>query len=183
MSTDNDPAASGPAEHGTSRETELSADAADNRLQATGDTGATLYRPPGEGFGTPGRPLNRRSPFYIGFVGALGVFIAYGLVHALTMITSVLTLLVVALFLALGLDPVVQGLQARGLKRGSAVSIVLITVVAAFAGIIALVVPPVVTEAGELANNAPDLVDNLLRNPQLARLDEQYQVVTTLQTE
>jgi len=26
-----------------------------------------------------GRPLNRQSPFYVGFVGALGVLVAYGL--------------------------------------------------------------------------------------------------------
>lgn len=182
MSTD-DAAPGDPAEYGTARETELSAQGADARLQATGDTGATLYRAPGEGFGTPGRPINRRSPFYIGFVGALGVFVAYGLVHALTMVTSVLTLLVVALFLALGLDPVVQGLQNRGLKRGSAVSLVLVLVVALFAGVTALVVPPVVASASQLAANAPDLADNLLKNSSLRRLDDQYGVVTTVQTE
>src|SRR5665647_3807894 len=29
-------------------------------------------------YGTAGRPLNRQSPFYVGFVGAFGVLVAYG---------------------------------------------------------------------------------------------------------
>lgn len=135
------------------------------------------------GFGTPGKPLNRRSPFYVGFVGALGVLVAYGLVDAITRVTSVLTLLVVSLFLALGLDPVVQWIQARGTRRWVAVAIVLVLVVAAFAGVIALVVPPVVVEASQLATQAPDLVDNLLKNSTLRRLDDQYGIVTTVQEE
>lgn len=134
-------------------------------------------------FGTPGQPLNRRSPFYVGFVGALGVLVAYGLVHAITMVTSVLTLLVVSLFLALGLDPIVQWIQARGLRRRSAVTIVLVMVVGAFAGVIALIVPPVVNEATELAAQAPELVDNLLTNSTVRRLDDQYGFITTIQDE
>ena len=70
--------------------------------------------------GQPGRPLNRQSPFFVGFVGAIGVLFAWGLLHVVTQLSSVLLLIVVALFLALGLDPVVQWLQARGLRRGYA---------------------------------------------------------------
>ena len=137
----------------------------------------------GDGFGTPGRPLNRRSPFYIGFVAALGVLAAYGLMLAVTRISSVLILLVTSLFLALGLDPMVQWIQARGPRRGVAVGIVLVLVVGVFAGVLALIVPPVVLEATELAEQAPDLVNNLLQNDQLRRLDEQYGVVTTIEDE
>ena len=137
----------------------------------------------GDGFGTPGRPLNRRSPFYIGFVAALGVFAAYGLVLAVTRISSVLILLVTSLFLALGLDPMVQWIQARGPRRGVAVAIVLVLVIGVFAGVLALIVPPVVIEATELAEQAPDLVNNLLQNDQLRRLDNQYGVVTTIEDE
>ena len=149
--------------------------AADEAATSTIGTGV------GDGFGTPGRPLNRRSPFFVGFVGALGVLAAYGLVQTITRISSVLILLVTSLFLALGLDPIVQRIQALGPRRGIAVSIVLVTVVGAFAGVLALVVPPVVIEASQLAEQAPDLADNLLKNPTLRGLDDQYGVVTTLQ--
>ena len=137
----------------------------------------------GEGFGIPGQPLNRHSPFYVGFVGALGVLVAYGLVQAVTMVSSVLTLVGASLFLALGLDPLVKWLQSRGLRRGVAVSVVLVAVVGVFAGATALVVPPVVSEASQLATQAPDLVNNLLKNDRLRRLDNQYGVVSAIQQE
>src|SRR4051794_35071914 len=73
--------------------------------------------------GLPGRPLNRHSPFYLGFFGGLGVMIAIGLVSLVTQLSSVLTLLAISLFLALGLDPVVQWLVAHGLKRGQAAAV------------------------------------------------------------
>lgn len=133
------------------------------------------------GFGVPGKPLNRRSPFYVGFVGALGVLAGYGLVHAITMVTSVLTLLVVSLFLALGLDPMVQLLQVRGLRRRWAVAVVLVLVVAVFAGVVALIVPLVIKEASDLAASAPQLTDNLLKNRTLRSLDDHYGVLTTIQ--
>ena len=51
-------------------------------------------------YGTAGRPLNRQSPFYVGFVGAFGVFVAYGLYRALGQLTQVLTMVIVAFFMS-----------------------------------------------------------------------------------
>ena len=133
--------------------------------------------------GTPGRPLNRQSPFFVGFVGAIGVLLAWALLHTVLQLSSVLLLIVVALFLALGLDPVVQWLQARGLKRGYAAAVVFLGVILVFVGIIALVVPPVVREAGQLVDKAPDFVDNLLKNRTLRDLDKQYGIITNAQHE
>ncbi|MGN6302998.1 MAG: AI-2E family transporter [Angustibacter sp.] len=133
--------------------------------------------------GRPGRPLNRQSPFFVGFVGAIGVLFAWGLLHVVTQLSSVLLLIVVALFLALGLDPVVQWLQAQGLRRGYAAGVVFLGVILVFVGIIALVVPPVVNEAGQLIDKAPDFVDNLLKNRTLRDLDQQYGIITRAQDE
>jgi predicted PurR-regulated permease PerM len=133
--------------------------------------------------GIPGAPLNRHSPFYVGFVGALGVLIAWGLLHVVTQLSSVLLLLVVSLFLALGLDPVVQWLQARGIRRGYASAIVFLGVIALFVGIVALLVPQVVKEAAQLADQAPEYVENLLRNRRVRELDDQYGIVSRAQAE
>jgi hypothetical protein len=65
-------------------------------------------------FGQAGRPLNRQSPFYVGFVGAIGVLAAYGLWQAVASLGTVLTLLTVAVFLTLSLNPVVELLVRRG---------------------------------------------------------------------
>src|SRR5690242_13382815 len=75
-------------------------------------------------FGAAGRPLNRQSPFYVGFVGAIGVLAAYALWQAVSSLGTVLTLLTVAIFLTLSLNPVVELLVRRGLRRGGAVAAV-----------------------------------------------------------
>ncbi len=137
----------------------------------------------GRWLGVPGAPLNRQSPFLVGFVGAIGVFVAWGLVQSVQRLSSVLTLLVVALFLALGLDPVVRAIQRRGPRRSVAVSIVFAGVIAAFVGVIALLVPPVVGEAGQLAEQAPTYVENLLNAGLVQDLDAQYGIVSRVQEE
>jgi predicted PurR-regulated permease PerM len=154
----------------------------DGTASAADDTPtATHPQPPAEtgtgAFGQPGRPLNRRSPFYVGLVGGLGVIVAYGLAQLLLDLSQVLTLLVLSLFLALGLDPVVRWLQRRGLRRAHAVLGVFAGVLVLFAGIVALIAPPVVAEASQLATQAPDYAQDLLKNPTLRRLDDQYGVI------
>ena len=39
-------------------------------------------------FGTPGRPISRAHPFYLGFVGALGVLLAIGLSRVLLQLSQ-----------------------------------------------------------------------------------------------
>jgi predicted PurR-regulated permease PerM len=134
-------------------------------------------------FGAPGAPLNRRSPFYIGLLGGFGVLFAYGLVQSLARLSQVLTLLAVALFLALGLDPIVRWLQRRGLRRGWAVLVVFVVVIGAFAGLLFVLVPPLADQGTQLANNAPSYVQNLLRNKTVRDFDNHYHIVSKLQAE
>jgi predicted PurR-regulated permease PerM len=138
---------------------------------------ATVPAEPSGAFGSPGRPMNRHSPFYLGLVGGLGLLAAYGIVLLITGLSQVLTLVVISLFLALGLDPVVRWLQRLGLRRTYAVLAVFVGVLVVFGGIIAVVAPPVVQEAGQLASAAPDYAQDLLKNRTLRRLDDQYGVV------
>ena len=104
---------------------------------------------PGSAHPPAGSPLNRSSPFYLGLVGGLGVLIAYGLWQMLATLDTVLTLLVVALFLALALNPLVERLVAAGVRRGRAVAIVagLVVLVVGLIGLV--VVPPVVQQGGD----------------------------------
>ncbi|HYO20620.1 MAG TPA: AI-2E family transporter [Dermatophilaceae bacterium] len=134
-------------------------------------------------FGTAGRPLNRQSPFYVGFVGALGVFVAYGLYRMLGQLTQVITLLVVAFFLTLTLNPLVEALGRRGMKRSLSVAIVFAGVVAAFTALGFLVVPPVAEQGGLLAENAPQYIDDMLANRFVQDLDSQYRVLDKVQVE
>ncbi|MSV88051.1 MAG: permease, partial [Actinobacteria bacterium] len=63
--------------------------------------------PAPEDFGLSGAPLDRRSPFYFGFVAASGAIIALTLLRALASASQVFVLIIISLFLAAGLNPAV----------------------------------------------------------------------------
>jgi predicted PurR-regulated permease PerM len=139
--------------------------------------------PPGQRFGRAGRPLNRQSPFYVGFIGALGVLVAIGLWHTLGRLTAVVTLLVVALFLTLALNPLVESLTNRGVKRPGAVSIVFAGVLVVFTLLGLLVVPPVIEQGGQLIEDTPGYVDSVLNSSIVREIDRDYQVVDKISEE
>jgi predicted PurR-regulated permease PerM len=119
--------------------------------------GAAPHRP----FGLPGEPLSPRSPFVIAFVATLGVAAAAALVEGLLHASSVLILILLAGFLAVGLDPIVAWLLERGLRRGVAVTVVLVGAVAILAGFVAAAVPAISTEYRHLSTQVPHLLHNL----------------------
>jgi hypothetical protein len=92
----------------------------EDRIREAFQTAAAVGEETG-GLGTPGRPINRRSPFMIGMAGAFGGAVTYGLVELFIRARWVLIIIGLALFIAAGLDPVVGGpltsLGARGLRR------------------------------------------------------------------
>ncbi len=77
------------------------------------------------GLGRLGRPMDRRSPFFIGMAGAAGVAVTIALVELSIRARSVLVLIGLALFIAAGLDPVVAWLTRHRVPRWAAVVVVL----------------------------------------------------------
>jgi predicted PurR-regulated permease PerM len=140
-------------------------------------------QPHRSGYGKAGRPLNRQSPFYVGFFGALGVLLAYGLWHMVGQLTQVITLLVVALFISLALNPLVEAMVQREIRRPLAVATVFVGLVAVFVSLGLIVVPPVVQQGSLLAESAPSYLDSLLNNRLVRDLDTHYQVAERLQAE
>jgi predicted PurR-regulated permease PerM len=133
------------------------------------------------GLGQPGRPLNRRSPFFIGMTAAAGVAVTYGLVEVVIRARSVLVLIGLALFLAAGLDPVVSRLSRRRLPRWAAV----LTVVLACAAVLAIfalaAIPPLTSQTAALAHHLPQYL-HALRDPhsELGRLNTRYHIQSRL---
>ncbi|MEO7754620.1 MAG: AI-2E family transporter [Terracoccus sp.] len=148
-----------------------------------GDDGPVRRPGPARGFGPAGNPLNRQSPFYVGFVGALGVLTAYAVTQAIGRLDTTITLLVVAFFLTLSLNPLVEGLVRRGLRRGGAVAIVFTGLLAVFALVGAVVIPPVAEQGAELTTNAPSMLDGLLQNAWVQDVDHRYQLIQRFQDE
>src|SRR5579863_5464698 len=104
-------------------------DGSESRVQEALETAAAVAEETG-GLGTPGRPINRRSPFMIGMAAAFGVAVTYGLVELFIRARAVLILIGLALFIAAGLDPVVGWLTRHRMPRWAAV----VTVIACSAG-------------------------------------------------
>ncbi len=134
-------------------------------------------------YGRLGRPINKQSPFYLGFVGALGALVAIGLWHSLGRLATVLTILLIALFLTLSLNPLVEGLVSRGLRRPAAVAVVFAGLVVIFTLIGLVVVPPVVQQGADLATNASTYFDHLLQNRFVQEADRNFHVIDRLQAE
>lgn len=127
------------------------------------------------------RTLNAMSPFRIGFLGTIGVLVAYGLARALIQAQSIVILIVVALFIALGLNPMVGGLVRRGVKRGLAILLVLVVVLAVLALALFAIIPVFAEQIGLLIAAAPDILQDTLRNPQVNSLNERFQLISRAQ--
>lgn len=82
---------------------------------------------------------------------ALGIFAVWLLVR----LWSVLLLVVLALLLTAALDPVVSRLERRGWTRTRAVSALIVAMLALFALLLLLIVPPIVREGRDLSTNLP----------------------------
>jgi predicted PurR-regulated permease PerM len=134
-------------------------------------------------YGPAGVPLNRHSPFYLGFFGALGALIAIALWHAVGQLATVLTLLLVSLFLTLALNPIVESLTRRGVRRSLAVATVYLGLIAVFVVVGFVVIPPVVSQGTALAQQAPSYLQHLLDTPWVRDLDKHYHVVAKAQAQ
>lgn len=138
-------------------------------------------RHPSEGMGAPGPPLRRSNPFVFGFFAALGVLVAWGLWNALGQAKSVLILLVVSMFIAVGLNPLVEWFMRRGLKRGLAVGVVFLLMILAVTGVGLAIVPVVTEQIDGLIKNAPQWLDLLSKSKTLDELDERYDFIKKAQ--
>ena len=150
--------------------------ASEDRLNEAVEAAAVLAEATG-GLGAPGRPMNRRSPFFIGMAAAAGVAVTYGLVELTIRARSVLVLIGLALFIAAGLDPAVSWLTRHGLRRWLAVIITLLAVAGSVAAYLAAAIPPLAAQATALVAELPRYMHSLQdHNSQLGKLDAQFHI-------
>lgn len=128
-------------------------------------------------YGEPGPPFDRKSPFYIGFVGGLGLLLAYWLFQALIGISSVLLLVVVSFFLAAGLNPSVEFLERRGIRRAYACALVIVAAIGMLALFLVAIVPVIADQIRLITDNAPMWLDELQENKRVQELNEEYEIV------
>jgi len=130
-------------------------------------------------FGTLGHPM-RRSPFVVGFQFALGAILAYVVYQSVRSAASVLLLIVIAAFLAIGLHPTVSRIERLGMPRGLAMGLVFILVIGFFVLFAWSIVPPVARQVTELVSAAPEYINDLRDNPTLRPLNQRFGIVDRL---
>jgi predicted PurR-regulated permease PerM len=126
-------------------------------------------------------PLHRRSPFSIGLFGGIGALLAYWLGGLVLSIGSILILIVVSMFLAVGLNPAVEWLGRRGLRRSLAVLVVVLVVLAAVALFLIALVPVITDQVSLIVDNAPKWFKQLQGNQQIQEVDDRYHVIDKAQ--
>lgn len=134
-------------------------------------------------FGVPGRQIDRRAPFVIGFGATFGVAAAFVLIWTVYSARGLFTELGLSLFIALGLDPVVTWLQRRRLPRPAAVVVVVLGALAVLAGIAGEIVPVVAHQVANLVKNLPAYERDLTSHSSaIGRLNTRYHLISRVQT-
>jgi predicted PurR-regulated permease PerM len=102
-----------------------------------------------------------QNPFRLGLFGGLGVIVAVAIGAGVGSLATVLTYVGAALFLALGIDPLVSWLEKHGWKRPIAILTVLAGLLGVVAAFVFAVVPVIVDQVGNLIEQAPSIVEAL----------------------
>lgn len=98
-------------------------------------------------------------------------------VEALGQLTGLLVQLAIAAFLAVAADPVVRRMERRGISRGRAVGVVMLSALAALALVFAIFVPPLVEQGDKLIEAAPEIVRDIQQSGLYERLDREFDIV------
>jgi predicted PurR-regulated permease PerM len=117
----------------------------------------------------------------LGFLYTVGGLLAFWLGEQLLRVGSVILLVVVALFIAVGLDPSVQWLQRRGLSRTGAVLAVIAAVLAALVLFFVALVPVISDQVTAIVDNAPGWFQQLQGNRQVQELDDRFDIISKAQ--
>lgn len=126
-------------------------------------------------FGVPGRSVESSSPLRYGFLAATGALLAYALGRAVATVEHELLLVLVAAFIAIGLDPVAGFMVRRGMRRGLAVAVIAVVALGALGGFLAAAVPPITQEASQLVDDAPGYTKQLKdKHSTLGKLNLQF---------
>jgi predicted PurR-regulated permease PerM len=99
-----------------------------------------------------------QNAFRVGLLGGLGVLVAIAIGAAITTLSTILTYVGAALFLALGIDPAVSWLERHRFPRWAAILTVILAILAIFVGLIFAVVPVITDQIGALVKNLPDFI-------------------------
>lgn len=102
-----------------------------------------------------------QNAFRFGIFGGLGVLIALSIGGALASLATILTYIGAAVFIALGLDPLISWLERHRFPRWAAIVTVLVGVLGLFAGLVFAIIPVVIEQSSKLIRQVSDFVSSI----------------------
>lgn len=127
-------------------------------------------------FGHPGPRMSSQHPLYMGFMGTVGVGLALLVYWIGSNTTQLLLWIVTALFIALGLDPVVRWLEGRKLPRPVGILVSVTVLVSAVAGFFATLIPTIVQQVTQVVQEAPRWIQDFIDSDFFRSVDDQFGV-------
>lgn len=112
--------------------------------------------------------------FQLGLLGGLGVLTAILIGGALSTIANIITYVAAAIFIALGLEPVVERVMRWGLPRAWAIPVVAITIFGTFTLLIWNVVPSLAIETAKFVESAPAFISGFSDLDFVQTIDRQF---------
>jgi predicted PurR-regulated permease PerM len=112
--------------------------------------------------------------FQVGLLGGLGVLTALVFGSMVVTIASIITYVFAAIFIALGLDPIVSFIEKRWLKRPFAILTVVIVFFGIVGGLIWAVSPSLVRQSANFIEQAPVILGGIGQIDLVVTLDEQF---------
>ena len=115
-----------------------------------------------------------RSPFSLGFTVTLGVLAALVFGSMIGQLSTIIMYVVAALFIALGLDPLVRWLERHGFSRGLGMVTVFAGFVLVIGGVLAVVIPMVARQIALLIESAPAIVREVYSEEWFNDLEDRF---------
>lgn len=120
-------------------------------------------------------PVSMSTIFRWAVAATLGVSTVLVSILAVWTVRDMLVLALVALFVAVSLDPATRWLVRHRVRRPYAVTVIMLGATLVFATVIALVGPPLIREAGEISADIPRYVSDLEQRSETWReLSQRY---------
>jgi predicted PurR-regulated permease PerM len=111
----------------------------------------------------------------------LGALVVLAAGYGLYIVRSIVTLVVISLFLAISLDPVVRFLVRRRVPRPAAVALVVLLLVGVVAVFVWSIVPPIIDQGSKLFDSLPGYLDRLFDDSHtIGRLVKKYNLGSRL---
>ncbi len=110
--------------------------------------------------------------FRLALVATLGVGVGVLIITSVMTLSTILTYVGAAIFLALGLEPAISWLERHKFPRNLAITTVIVSALGVVAALLAAIVPIVIRETTRLLQQIPELISQLQDQAWLAELNE-----------